>query len=189
MSDEPFHILAFSGSLRQHSFNSGLLRAAQQVTPDHVVIEIHHLGDIPLYDADVEAAGVPEPVRAFAEKIRAADAVLIATPEYNYSFPGVLKNAIDWVSRPAVQTPLRRKPVAIMGAAGGQWGTVRAQLHLRQVLASAIEAYTLVKPEVMVPRAGSVFDDHGNLEDDDVRDRVRALVEALVDWARRLEDE
>lgn len=188
MNDETFRILAFSGSLRKASFNTGLLRAAEQVTPDDVTIDIHDLADIPLYDADVEAAGVPEGVLTLASKIRAADAVLIATPEYNYGVPGVLKNALDWISRPAVHNPLRRKPVAIMGASGGNWGTARAQLQLRQTLASGIEAYTLIKPEVMVPRASTVFDDQGNLEDDDVRERIRALVEALVDWSRKLQE-
>jgi chromate reductase len=188
MSDEQFTIVAFSGALRKRSFNSGLLRAAQQVAPDGVTIEIHDLIDIPLYNGDVEAAGIPESVQRLADHVRAADAVLIASPEYNYGMSGVLKNALDWISRPALHYPLRHKPVAIMGASGGNWGTVRSQLQLRQTLGSMIDAYTLSKPEVMVPRASSAFDDDGNLEDDDVRERVRGLVEALVDWARRVDE-
>lgn len=188
MSDEQFKIVAFSGSLRKDSVNTGLLRAAVEVAPPDVNIEIHDLNTIPLYNGDVESQGIPEGVTALAHAIRDADAVIIASPEYNYGMTGVLKNALDWISRPALHGPLRQKPVAIMGASGGNWGTSRSQLQLRQTLSSGIDAYTLPKPEIMVPRAPSVFDDDGNLQDDDVRERIRSQVEALVHWARRLEE-
>lgn len=184
--DRPFTILGIPGSLRKASFNRGLIRAGQAVAPDGVEIELYDLGEIPLYNGDVEAQGVPIPVQAFAEKIRAADALLIATPEYNYSIPGVLKNAIDWASRPSVKNPLRHKPVALMGASGGMFGTTRSQLAMRQVLASAIDAYAMIKPELLVPQAGQKFDADGNLTDDDVRERLAALIEALVAWSKRL---
>lgn len=186
MSEQVVTVLGVAGSLRQASYNRGLIRAAQEVAPNDVVVEDYDIGAIPLYNGDIEAREIPRVVRDFAERIRAADAVLIATPEYNFGIPGVLKNAIDWVSRPAVNNPLRHKPVALMGAAGGNFGTTRAQLQLRQVLASGIDAYTLGKPDVLIARAGTLFDNEGNLRDEDTRERVRALLEALVDWTRRL---
>ncbi len=128
----PVHVLGFSGSLRRASFNSAALRAAQELVPDQMRLEIADITPIPFYNGDVEAAGVPAAVKDFTDRIRAADALLIVTPEYNYSIPGVLKNAIDWASRPPRDMPLSGKPLAIMGA-GGRVGTVRAQLHLRQV--------------------------------------------------------
>ena len=188
-TDRPFRILGIPGSLRKASFNRGLILAAQEVAPDGVEIELYDLDEIPLYNGDVEAQGVPAPVQAFAEKIRAADALLIATPEYNYSIPGVLKNAIDWASRPSVKNPLRHKPVALMGASGGVYGTARAQLAMRQVLASVIEAHTMIKPELLVNQAGQKFDSDGNLTDDDTRERLTALIEGLVAWSNRLEPE
>ncbi len=186
-TDRPFRILGIPGSLRKASFNRGLIRAAQEVAPEGVEIELYDLGEIPLYNGDVEAQGVPAAVQAFADQIRAADALLIATPEYNYSIPGVLKNAIDWASRPSVKNPLRHKPVALMGASGGMYGTARAQLAMRQVLASVIEAHTMIKPELLVNQAGQKFDSDGNLTDDDTRERLAALIEGLVAWSNRLE--
>lgn len=178
------HVLGFAGSLRQGSFNRGLLRAAASVLPDGMTLEIFDLAPIPLYNADVEAAGTPPPVQQFKERINAADALLIATPEYNQSIPGVLKNAIDWASRPARNSPLKGKPLAVMGA-GGMFGTVRAQLHLRQV-AAATKMLPLVTPTLMVPKAREKFDADGNLLDDDIRQRIAALLAALLDWARQL---
>jgi chromate reductase len=187
--DRPFRILGVPGSLRKASFNRGLVRAAQELAPDGVEIELYDLGDIPLYNGDVEAQGVPIPVQAFADAIRAADALLIATPEYNYSIPGVLKNAIDWASRPSVKNPLRHKPVALMGASGGMYGTTRAQLAIRHVLASMIEAHTMIKPELLINQAGQKFDSDGNLTDEETRERLAALLEALVAWSNRLKTE
>ena len=132
-------LLGISGSLRRDSFNSALLREAGHLLPDGVTLEIFNLKNIPLFDRDLEAIGIPNPVRHFRERIRSVDALLIATPEYNYSVTGVLKNAIDWASRDESGdgvldsgSPLDEKPAAIMGA-GGRMGTVRAQAHLREI--------------------------------------------------------
>lgn len=183
---DTLRILGIPGSLRQRSFNTGLLRAAQGMTPIGAEIEIARLDDIPLYNGDVEAEGVPDGVRRLARKIGEADAILIACPEYNYSIPGVLKNAIDWTSRPSVNNPWRQKPVGLIGASGGQFGTVRAQLHLRQILGSMIEAYVMVKPEFYVNHSSQKFDQEGNPRDDDVRERLEAFVGAFVDWTHRV---
>ncbi len=148
---------------------------------------MYDLHDIPLYNGDVEAEGLPPAVHDFKERIHAADALLIAVPEYNYSFPGVLKNAIDWASRP-VPPPgnaFRHKPIALMGA-GSTMGTVRAQLALRQVFLN-VEGFVMGKPELYVQNARTVFDEHGELLDDTIRERVGLVVEALVAWTHRLQ--
>jgi chromate reductase len=188
MGDTPFLILGIAGRLRRASHNKGLVRAAGEVAPPGVVVEAFDIAPIPLYDEDVRERGDPEPVRRFKERIAAADALLIATPEYNYSLPGVLKNAIDWASRPAATTPLKRKPVAVTGASGGGFGTVRAQLALRQVFVFT-ESYCLLKPELLVSRASEKFDVDGNLTDPQVREGLRALLVALIEWSRRLRGE
>lgn len=174
----PVSILVIPGSLRRGSFNRALARAAVEVIPAGTTAAIAEIHDVPLYDGDVEAQGFPEPVRVLRERIRAADAVLIVTPEYNYSVPGVLKNAIDWVSRGADQ-PLKNKPVAICGASNGGWGTVRAQLALRPTL-TTLSARTLAKPELMVSNAQEKFDGELKLTDERTRDGLRKLLEALV---------
>ena len=178
-------ILAFAGSLRRYSFNRGLIRAAIEVAPSNVEIRTFDLAPIPLYDADVEEAGDPPPVREFKAEIRQADALLIATPEYNYSVSGVLKNAIDWASRPPQTTVLRRKPAAVMGASAGPQGTARAQLALRQSFLFT-ETLVLPKPELYIPHANQTFDEQGNLKDESLRQRIKALVEALVSWTKQL---
>jgi chromate reductase, NAD(P)H dehydrogenase (quinone) len=180
------HALGFAGSLRKDSYNAALLRAAEELLPEGMSLEIFDLAPIPLYNGDVEAEGTPEPVLRFKERIAAADAILIATPEYCFSFPGVLKNAIDWASRMPGQSPLIGKPVAIMGASIGPWGTVRAQLHLRQVLVYN-NMYAVNKPDVIIPRAQEKFDAQGRLTDEPTRDLVRQLLAALADWTRRLQ--
>lgn len=180
---ETIRILGIAGSLRKASANAGLLRLAAESAPADAVVEIFDLSSIPLYNGDVEAAGMPASVTAFRQAIAAADALLIASPEYNYSIPGVLKNALDWASRPP-EPPFAGKPAAIMGTGGWQ-GAARAQYHLRQVL-SALNVHTLNKPEVQIPMAWELFDDSGALKKPDVRDRVAELTAALVDWARRL---
>ena len=185
MEKNTFRILGMAGSLRRQSYNRGLIRAAQQVAPPGVDIQTFDLALIPPYNADLEAAGLPDPVRELHDRIRSADALLIATPEYNYSIPGVLKNAIDWASRPPNTSPLKYKPVSIMGATPGQFGTVRAQLALRQVFVFT-ESYVLLKPEVLVFGAAERFNTDGNLTDETTRNWVRALVTALVDWTHRL---
>lgn len=182
----PVHVLGFSGSLRRGSLNTALLRAASELLPDGMTLEIHDLAAIPLYNGDVEASGVPAPVQAFKERIAAADALLIATPEYNYSISGVLKNALDWASRP-VPSPMSGKPLAIAGA-GGRFGTVRAQLHLRQI-AVYLNLLPLNKPELMIPLAWEKFDAEGRLTDEPTRTALRDLLVALGDWTRLLRAE
>lgn len=177
-------ILGFAGSLRAGSRNRGLLRAAAARLPDGVVLEIFDLAPIPLYNGDVEAKGMPAPVTAFRQAIRTADAILIACPEYNYSIPGVLKNAIDWASRGADQ-PFAGKPVGLMGA-GGTLGTARSQYHMRQVLV-CLDSHLLNKPELFVMESARKFDEGGTLTDETTAARLPKLLSALADWTRRLQ--
>jgi len=177
-------IVGIPGSLRRASCNRGLLVAAQEVAPAGVAIEILDLAPIPFYNADVEDLGLPEPVVELRERIASADALLLTVPEYLHSYTPVLKNALDWASRPRPLSALRQKPVALMGAGGGS-GTMRAQLAIRPVL-SADEAYIMPKPELYVVNASQHFDADGNLTDETVRATVRDIVVALVAWTRRL---
>lgn len=184
--NEPLQVLGIAGSLRRGSLNRGLLRAAIELSPDDVRITPYEgLRAIPPYDGDVEAVGDPEPVRALKDRVRAADALLIVSPEYNYGIPGVLKNAIDWVSRPPRTSPLYHKPVAIMGASTGNFGTARCQLALRQTF-HFTKSYVLIEPDVLVVRAAEHFDGDGNLRDEATREHVTRLVEALARWTRGL---
>ncbi len=180
----PVRVLGFAGSLRKGSYNRAALRAASGVLPAGVTMEIFDLAPIPLYNEDVRAAGFPAPVQSFRERIAAADALLVVTPEYNYSVPGVLKNAIDWASRPPDQ-PFAGKPVAVMGASGGGFGTVRAQLHLRHTFVF-LDMLPLNRPEVMISSAQKRFDAEGNLTDEAVRARIADLLAALAAFTRRL---
>ncbi|MFC0622647.1 NADPH-dependent FMN reductase [Kribbella deserti] len=175
-------ILAISGSLRSGSLNTALLRAAQKHAPAGLSIELYDgLGELPLYNAELDTeTTLPAEVARLRNEIRAADGLLIATPEYNYSIPGGLKNAIDWASRPAADSSLLHKHLAMMGAAPGNFGTVRAQLALRQMLVWT-HSRPVVKPEVMVFRANERFDDAGNLTDEDTLKLVQSLLEALRD--------
>lgn len=184
VTERPITIVGIAGSLRRASFNRGLLVAAQEVAPPDVAVEIADLGPIPFYNADVEAAGVPQPVAQLRDQIADADALLLAVPEYNHSFTAVLKNALDWASRPRPTPALHRKPVALMGAGGGS-GTIRAQLALRQVLACN-ECYVMPKPELYVVNAPQRFTTEGVLTDDSVRATVRDIVVALAAWTWRL---
>ena len=177
-------IVGISGSLRKGSYNSAALRAAQQVAPEGTTIEIAEVADLPLYNDDVRLAGYPPAAERLRAQLGSADAVLFATPEYNYSVSGVLKNAIDWASRPPDQ-PFDGMPVAVMGASGGALGSARAQYHLRQMMVF-LNAYPLNKPEVMIGQAATKFDAAGNLTDEGTRDFIRKLVEALVAWTERL---
>ncbi len=179
------HILGISGSLRTGSYNTKALKAAQSLVPAGVELDIYTLHDIPLYNADVEKEGIPASVAAFREAVVAADAVLICAPEYNYSISGVLKNALDWLSRSGGK-PLEGKAVAIMGASPGRLGTVRAQYHLRQVLVD-FEACVLNKPEVMIAKAHAAFDEIGSFADERTADIVQRQLQALVDFAGLLE--
>ena len=188
--NSPVHILGISGSLRKGSFNSGLLRAAREVLPagmDLEIADIADIADIPLYNGDVELSAYPEPAARLKERIAAADALLFSTPEYNYSIPGVLKNAIDWVSRPPQQSPLSGKPIAIMGA-GARLGTGRAQYHLRQVSVFT-NMLPINKPELLVMNAAEKFDGNGNLKDESIKEQLAALLAALATWVRRLRGE
>jgi len=187
MTDRPLTILGIAGSLRRESYNRALLRAAARLAPPGVALStFERLGEIPPYDDDVRlASGLPGPVADLWRRVAEADAVLIACPEYNYGPSGVLKNAIDWISRPPADTPLRHKPVAMMGASTGNFGTARAQLSLRNTLAY-LDAYVLARPEVAVFRAAERFDAAGELVDEAGRELVAQLVAGLVDWTRRL---
>jgi chromate reductase, NAD(P)H dehydrogenase (quinone) len=181
MSAERLRILGIPGSLRRLSFNRGLLFAARELAPDGMRMEITDLSSLPLYNADVEAEGTPLSVREFKTQIEEADALLIATPEYNHLMSGVLKNAIDWASRPPGKNPLQRKPAAIMGASGGTSGTARAQLSLRQVL-TATECYVMPSPQLLVVNARERFDSDGRLTDQQTREHLRALLDAFREW-------
>ena len=181
----PTHIVGVAGSLRRASFNRGLIRAAIEVAPAGVTVTPFELHDIPMYDGDVEANGDPEPVVALKRAIGEADALLIATPEYNHCVPGVLKNAIDWASRPARASVLSGKPVAIIGASTGRGGTARAQAQLRDGL-TYTGGMVLPLPELLVPLAPDKADEHGNLVDEATRAELRDVLVALAAWARRL---
>ena len=184
MADATLSVLGISGSLRQGSYNSMALRAACGLAPDGMRIETFDIGPIPSYNEDVKAQGFPAPVQELREKIRAADALLIVTPEYNYSIPGVLKNAIDWASRPPEQ-PFLDKPIAIMGASMGALGTARAQYHLRQCFVF-LDGKLLNRPEVMIGQAQQKFDADGTLKDEATAGFIRDLLKGLADWTQRL---
>jgi chromate reductase len=177
-------VVGISGSLRKGSFNTAALRAAQGLAPEGMTIEIAEIGDLPLYNDDLRAAGYPPSAERFRAQLASADAVLFVTPEYNYSVSGVLKNAIDWGSRPPNQ-PFEGKPIAMMGASGGLLGTARAQYHLRQMMVF-LDAFPLNKPEVMIGQAGKKFDESGKLTDEPTREFIRKLLESLRDWTNRL---
>jgi chromate reductase len=178
------HILGIPGSLRKASFNKAALRAAGQMLPAGATLEVFELDGIPPYNQDEERQPPPRVVELKA-RVRAADAVLISTPEYNYSVPGVLKNALDWGSRPFGDSAWAGKPVAVMGASVGALGTARAQYHLRQTFVF-LDMYPLNKPEVMIGTAAQRFDERGELTDETSRKLVGQLLEALVLWTRRL---
>jgi chromate reductase len=175
-------ILGIVGSLRQGSYNHFALEAAQELLPDGATLSLVELGGIPLYNQDLEAAP-PDTVLAFKDRILAADAILFATPEYNYSLPGVLKNAIDWASRPYGKSAWTGKPAAVFGASVGAFGSARAQYHLRQILV-ALNMPVVNQPEVMIGNASRRFEEDGRLIDDTTRILIRKLLEALVQLAR-----
>ncbi len=177
-------IIGFAGSLRKDSFNKALISAAKELVPKGAELEIFDLDGIPLYDQDLENE-MPKRVTEFKDAIRAADAVLIATPEYNYSIPGVLKNAIDWASRPYSDNVLKDKPAAIMSASGSMLGGSRAQYHLRQVFVF-LDMHPINKPEVIVPFAQEKIGADGKLADPHTRDKIRELLETLVAWTIRI---
>jgi chromate reductase len=175
-------VLAISGSLRRDSYNTRLLRAAAEVAPAGVEIELyppHLLGAIPPYDADVDDLGVPQAVTGLKHAVASADAVIVATPEYNSSIPGQLKNALDWVSRPLAESPFRGKPTTVVGASPSAYGAVWAQADLRKVL-GALGA-RIVEAEVAVAHAGARFDESGRLIDEETREQLAQAVGDLVD--------
>jgi chromate reductase, NAD(P)H dehydrogenase (quinone) len=176
-------LLGITGSLRERSYNAALLEAAAGLLPDDVELERFDIGTLPYYDADVEAEGDPEPVADLKRRIDAADGVLIATPEYMHGIPGVLKNALDWASRPPGRSPLKGKPVAAVGASPSPVGTARAQLQLRQTLVY-VEADLVTKPEVLVASAGDRFDEDGELTDEDARKFLGRLLDRFVEHVR-----
>lgn len=175
-------ILGISGSLRRSSLNSAALRAAAELAPPGVEVAIADLRGVPLYDEDVRQAGLPAAVEALREQVRGADALLIASPEYNHGMPGVLKNAIDWLSRPP-QQPLAGKPVACLGVSPGRFGTARAQIQIRDVL-FALGVLLLPRQPVLIGESKLIFDERGRLADDATRERLAGLVQALVAWTR-----
>jgi chromate reductase len=184
---EKIKVLAFAGSLRKGSYNKALIRAAVELSPQNVVIEVFDLEGIPPFNQEFEATP-PQRVKEFKDKIRAADALLIATPEYNYSIPGVLKNAIDCASRPKADTPLEGKPVAIMSASTGRFGGARAQYHLRQSFIF-LNMQPINRPEVMLSDALHNVDADGNVTNEQTRQLIRQLLEALAAWAIKLKQQ
>ncbi|MFN2502406.1 MAG: NADPH-dependent FMN reductase [Pyrinomonadaceae bacterium] len=175
-------ILGIAGSLRRDSYNRAALRAAQQLAPEGVQIEIYDIDGFPGFNQD-EDQQPPAKVADFKQKIRDSDAILFVTPEYNYSVPGVLKNAIDWASRPYGDSAWDGKPAAIMGASIGGIATARAQYHLRQIMVF-LNMFPLNKPEVMIGHAQNVFDADGNLTDEVTKGYIRDLLQNLVEWTR-----
>lgn len=178
------HILGFAGSLRRQSYNRAILAAASEMVPDDATLEIFDLEGIPPFNQDLELEP-PEKVRDFKARIRAADAILIATPEYNYSISGVLKNAIDWASRPYGDNAFDGKPVGLMGASVGMLGTARAQYDLRRSFIF-LNMFPLNQPEVMVSFAQDKVDVNGRLTDEKTRKKIRDLLESLVALTRRM---
>jgi chromate reductase len=177
-------ILGISGSLREKSYNSGALRAAAKMLPEGVTLDIFAISALPGFDQDDEQ-NPPAKVVELKKRIREADAILIATPEYNYSVPGVLKNAIDWASRPYGDSAWNGKPVGIMGASVGALGTARAQYHLRQIFVT-LNMYAMNQPEIMISSASSRFDADGNLTDESTKEHIRKFMQALVEWAKKM---
>ncbi|HEX7335939.1 MAG TPA: NAD(P)H-dependent oxidoreductase [Gemmatimonadales bacterium] len=177
-------IAAFAGSLRRGSLNRALIHAAQELAPEGMTIEIVEIGELPFYNADVEAKGDPPSVAAFKASLSTADGILIATPEYNDGIPGVLTNAIDWASRLPGRAPLRGKPAAVIGASPSQIGTARAQLHLRQILGH-VQARVLPPPELLVAKAHERFDAGLRLKDEGTRKVLGDLLARFRRWIAR----
>lgn len=181
MSERRIEVAAIVGSLRRNSYNRGLLRTAMLLRPDRIHLYEVSIHDLPYFSEDIEARGYPAVVRDFRAQLERADAVLICTPEYSYSIPGVLKNALDWASRPPRHSILRGTPLAIMGASHGRSGTMRAQLHLRQI-AVEIGMLPVPEPEIYVTFAPDKFNQLGELTDQTSRELVKEMMENLADW-------
>ena len=182
--NKTINIIGFTGSLRLHSYNKAALQAAKKLLPDGATLEIVDISDIQFFNEDVEAEGMPQAVLDFKKKLATADAILISTPEYNYSIPPVLKNALDWVSR-GTDLPLSGKPLAIMSASPSIFGGSRVQYHLRQVCVR-LNLLPLNQPEVFIMKADTKFDKDGNLINETTRNSISKLLEALVEIAREI---
>ena len=182
--DNNLKVLGFAGSLRAGSYNKSLLRSATDLLPEDMSLEIFDIDGIPAFNQDIEV-DIPDKVKDFKAKIRGADSILIATPEYNYSVPGVLKNAIDWASRPYGDNPFDGKPVALMSASIGMLGGARAHHHLRQTFVF-LNMYPINRPEVIVTFAHDKFDTNGRLVDDNTKTLLRQLLQNLANWTRKL---
>lgn len=183
--NEPLLILGIAGSLRRDSYNRAALRAAQELVPEGARLETFDIGGLPGFNQDEEGQPTAKVVE-LKQQIRSADAILIVTPEYNYSVPGVLKNAIDWASRPYGDNAWNGKPVAIMGASVGMLGTARAQYHLRQMFVF-LNMHPVNQPEVMIANAAKRFDEQGNLTDETSRKLIQQLLAELVNWTKLLQ--
>jgi chromate reductase, NAD(P)H dehydrogenase (quinone) len=183
------HIVAVIGSLRRGSFNRMTYHAVEELLPEGVTLSEASIEDIPPYNDDVRLEhGYPPPVQALRDKLFAADAILFISPEYNYSIPGVLKNAIDWASRPVDDQPFRNKPVGVMGASTGAMGTSRMQSHLRQAMV-LVEGLVMTRPEVVITFAAAKFDvESGRLIDEPTREVIRHWLEAFVAWVERVRE-
>lgn len=176
-------IAALCGSLREDSYNRAMLQAACNLSPEDVTVTIHDLAGIPLFNEDVEAKGWPEPVQALRDAMENADGVIFGSPEYNFSIPGVLKNAIDWLFRPAGKGPLFGKPACLLGASQGAFGTLRAQMHLREVCHyNAMPV--LPKPEILIMKAQDKFED-STLTDETTRDLISTAMEKFAVLVRQ----
>jgi chromate reductase len=182
--DRPVNVLGFAGSLRQGSYNRALLLAAGELVPDGARLETFELDNIPIFNQEFEKTP-PDIVQEFKHKIKAADAILIVTPEYNFSVPGVLKNAIDWASRPFGDNAFEGKPVALMSASTGRLGGARAQYHLRQSFVF-LNMHPINRPEVFVTFAPQKFDAQGKLIDEDARRLIKELFDNLIAWTKKL---
>ncbi len=182
--EQPIKVLAFAGSLRRGSYNKALIRAAVNVKPDSMSIEVFDLEGIPPFNEDLISVA-PAKVIEFKNKIRSSDALLIAIPEYNFSVSGVLKNALDWASRPKEGNPLQGKPVAIMSASTGRFGGARAQYHLRQSFIF-LDMHPVNHPEVMLSSAKNNVDANGNVTNEVTLKLIKQLLEALVAWTKKL---
>jgi chromate reductase len=189
MDHRDFCILGLAASLRRASFHRGIVRAAHEVARERISCEGFDLGRIPYFNQDIEDQGIPEPVKELREKIRAYDAVLIATPEYDYAIPGVLTAALDWCLRSRHNpTPFRHKPVGIVGASPGGSGTARGQMVLRQILLHP-PAYVMPEPQMLIPFSRQKFDpETGDLVDKGTRERLRRFLSALSEWTQRFKE-
>ncbi|MBA3322488.1 MAG: NAD(P)H-dependent oxidoreductase [Pyrinomonadaceae bacterium] len=184
MADKKLTILGIAGSLRKSSYNRAVLRAAQLLAPSDARIEVFELDGIPSFNEDEEQHPSAKVIE-LKERVRAAAAILFVTPEYNYSIPGVLKNAIDWASRPYGNSAWQGKPVALLGASVSPLGTARAQYHLRQVLLS-LDMHALNRPEIMIGNAAERFNEQGELTDEKTKELIRRLLQNLVAWTRQI---